>query len=240
MFRWAWRSFGLKACCAPPLLCALLSLSSSVFAQADSAPKTVVLDRVVVRWHAPETGGVYKPKFIFERELAFEARIEALSSPDPDTAVFNDRHVRAALDRHIAETLLESLPIRPEPTVEELAQRAEAARAALEQRVGGRKRLIDAASAEGIGSGELDALLRREARVSLYVDRMVTPMLLPSDAELRSFQRTLSPPARDLPFDAAKVVLRHVYVTQRVSQALDAYYQNARSRVNVVFIRRKN
>lgn len=239
MFRADQRILSALRRIAAPALFGLLSFAPAHAAKAEEKPKILVLDRVAVRWHAPETGGVSKPQFIFERELAFEARIEALSSPDPDTAVYNDRHVRAALDRHIAETLLESLPIRPEPTAEELARRAEATRTALEQRVGGRKRLIEAASAEGIGSGELDALLRREARVSLYVDRMVTPMLLPSDAELRAFQRTLLPPARDLPFETVKAVLQHSYVTQRVTQAIDAYYQNARSRITIVFIRRK-
>src|SRR5580704_19038105 len=132
---------------------------------APAAPKAV-LDRVVVRWHAPETGGPAKPQFVFERELAFEARLESLADPDPEPGPYHERHVRAALDRHIAETLLAALPILPPPAPKAIAVRAEAARALLEQRVHGRAGLIEAAAAEGIGSDELDALLRRQARAS--------------------------------------------------------------------------
>ena len=48
-------------------------------ARADESPGTLV-DRVVVRWYAPELGGVAKPQFIFERELSFEARLEAFNA----------------------------------------------------------------------------------------------------------------------------------------------------------------
>src|SRR5262245_17275701 len=80
-----------------------------------------LLDRVVVRWYAPETGGIARPQYVFERELAFEARLEAFTDPDPDAdpAGFRERHVRAALDRHIAETLLASLAIVPAPSDKE-------------------------------------------------------------------------------------------------------------------------
>ena len=41
------------------------------------------IDRAVVRFVASETGGVRSPRFIFERELAFEARLEALGRSEP-------------------------------------------------------------------------------------------------------------------------------------------------------------
>ena len=97
-----------------------------------------VLDRVVVRWHAPETGGPARPQFIFERELAFEARLESLADPDPEPGPYHDRHVRAALDRHVAESLLAALPILPAPDPQVVARRAETARGILEDRVHGR------------------------------------------------------------------------------------------------------
>lgn len=199
----------------------------------------VVLDRVVVRWYAPETGGAEKPQHIFERELAFESRIEALASPDPEPSAFNDRHVRAALDRHIAETLLAKLPIIPVPTLKEIAVRAELARGVIEQRAGGRERLLAAATAEGLGDAELDVILLRQARASLYLDRMIAPMLEPSELELRGILRTQPTPFRDQPFDSVAPALKRWYIGQRLSQALDAYYQNARSRVTVVLIRRR-
>src|SRR3954463_14107996 len=69
----------------------------------------VTVDRAVVRFEAPETGGARHPRFVFERELSFEARLEALADPDRAAlgeAPYRDRHVTAALDRHIAETIL--------------------------------------------------------------------------------------------------------------------------------------
>jgi hypothetical protein len=228
------------------LLAAASSLAALEQARADTpkppaprAPAPIALDRVVVRWFAPETGGPSNPQHIFERELAFQARIESLASPDPEPSAFNDRHIRAALDRHIAETLLAKLPIIPVPSLKEIAARAELARGVLEQRAGSRARLLAAAAAEGIGSLELDAILLRQARASLYLDRMIAPMLEPSELELRGILRTQSTPFRDQPFDAVAPALRRWYIGQRLSQALDAYYQNARSRVTVILIKRR-
>ncbi|WP_437778053.1 hypothetical protein [Sorangium sp. So ce1097] len=223
-------------------LTALLALASLTGgARAQEAPVAspaapVALDRVVVRWHAPETGGVRRPQFIFERELAFEARIEALADPDAEPGLYRDRHIRAALDRHIAETLLASLPISPTPTSTEVAQRAEAARISLEQRARGRARLLAAAAAEGVSSDELDAMLRRRARASLYLDRMVAPMLEPSDFELKIALRSGATPFKDQRYEDVAPALKRWYVGQRLAQALDAYYQNARTRVSISIV----
>ncbi len=186
---------------------------------------------MVVRWHAPETGGSAKPQFIFERELAFEARLESLADPDPEPGPYHDRHVRAALDRHIGETLLAALPVLPAPDPRQIAARAEAARGVLEQRVKGHENLLAAAAAEGIGSDELDALLRRQARASLYIDKMIAPMLEPSDLDLRNLWQTGSTPFKDRPFDEIKPALSRWYVGQRLGQEAEAYRQTARSRV---------
>jgi len=217
------------------LLLATLALSAPAVAEPSARP--VLLDRVVVRWYAPETGGVAKPQFVYERELAFEARIEAMTDPDPDPVPFTDRHIRAALDRHIAETLLASLPILPAPDAREVGSRAEVARAVLEQRVHGRSKLIAAAEAEGIGSDEIDALLRRQARASLYLDRMVAPMLAPSDPELRALLRTGTTPFSGKPYDQVAGPLGRWVVAQRLGEAIANYYQTARSRVTVTIVR---
>lgn len=206
---------------------------------AESSAPRVLIDRVVVRWHAPETGGVGKPQVVFERELAFEARIEALADPEPDMGAFADRHVRTALDRHIAETLLASMPVVPMPEALEIAQRAEFARKVLEQRCRGRDKLIEAAKAEGISSEEMDALLRREARASLYLERMVAPMLVPSEAELRALLRTGTTPYTGKPFEDVRVALGEWVVGVRLSEAVRTYYQTARSRVVTTIIRAK-
>lgn len=217
-------------------IAALLLTCESARAEPPAAPASSVtlLDRVVVRWYAPETGGPQRPQFIFERELAFEARLESMTDPEPEPGPYRDRHVRAALDRHIAETLLASLPVTPPLKPREVALRAEMARDILEQRVHGRDRLIAAAAAEGITSDELDAMLRRQARASLYLGRMVAPMLEPNVVELRDLHRSGATPYKDQPFDEVAPAIARWYVGQRLNQAVETYYLNARSRVSIL------
>jgi len=218
---------------------ALGALIMAAPARADTPlERNAVLDRVVELWHAPETGGPGKPQFIFERELAFEARIEALADPDPEPGPYHERHVRAALERHIAESLLASLPILKDPGAKAIAALAEVARGILEQRVRGRAKLIAAAAAEGMGSDELDALLRRQARASVYLDQMVAPMLEPGELELRELLRSGTTPFKDRPFEVVRDELSRWYVGQRLAQAVEAYFQNARSRVVINVARR--
>jgi hypothetical protein len=224
----------------------LLTASGAVAAVLPAAPAAaeppksppVVLDRVVVRWHAPETGGSRVPQFVFERELAFEARLESLADPDPEPGPYHDRHVRAALDRHIAETLLAALPVVPPIDPRVIARRAETARGILEAQVHGRPALLAAAAAEALGSDELDALLRRKARASLYLEKMTAPMLEPSDADLLTLWRSGATPFKDLPFDQAKAPLSRWYVGQRLAHETEAYFQNARARVTMSVSRR--
>ena len=221
-----------------------VSLSRSIFATAllvapfaaSAAP--ITLDRTVVRFDAPETGGTSRPQFVFERELAFEARSEALADSDRTErqSAYLDRHVRSALERHIAEVLLAHLPMDPEPERDEVARRVQATRAILEQRVGGAADLLNAASAEGLALAEVERLVMREARASLYLDRMVAPMLEPSEAELREVHRATSNPFRGQRFDEIALSLRQWYVGQRLEAALGAFYQNARARVHTVIL----
>lgn len=219
-------------------LASLAAAAIVAISRLASAEPPALLDRVTVRWHAPETGGAAKPQFVFERELAFEARIESLADPDPEPGPYHDRHVRAALERHITETLLATLPIRPAPKAKEIAARTLVAREILEQRVRGRTRLERAAEAEGISPDELASIFQRQARASLYLDRMIAPMLEPGELELRDLWRTGTTPFKDQPFDRVMKPLARWYVGQRLMQALDAYFQNARARV-VVSVARK-
>jgi hypothetical protein len=202
----------------------------------------VPVDRAVVRFSAAETGGLASPRFIFERVLAFEARIEALADATTrgvgdDGAGYNDRHVRAAMERHISETLLASRRVEPEPTADELAARTDAARRLLIQRVGGAQRLEAARRAEGLVPRELLRVVRRQARASLYLDRMVQPMLAPSDAELKRVLLTARTPFHGRPFDEVQVPLRRWYVSQKFAAALGGFYQNVRSRLKVRVLR---
>lgn len=213
----------------------LVVTAGAVSARADR----VLVDRVAVRFMAPETGGVRSPRFIYERMLAFEARLEALSDPDRRgrrVSGYRERHVRAAMERHIAETLLASLHIEPEPSAAELVRMMEAARLMLEQRTGGREAVADAQRAEGIEQRELSALFRRQARASLYLDRMIAPMLAPSDAELRVVHRGGHSPFSALPFDQVAPALRRWYVARRLGEAVKTFFQTARSRIHVVVL----
>ena len=201
--------------------------------------ETTLLDRAVVRFASRETGGTAAPRFVYERELAFEARLEALTEGgaregDPP---FRERHIRAALERHVTETVLESLGITPPPTEVEISKRMDEARLSLVERVGGLIPLGEAARGEGIGESELKRLLRREALASLYLDRMVAPMLSPSDAELRILHRTERTPFAGRPFDEISSSLRRWYVSVRLGTALSAYYDGLRGRVTVTVLR---
>ena len=211
-----------------------LVLALSVPARAQS----IVLDRAVVRFHAPETGGVERPRFIYERRLAFEARIEALADRDRmnDGEPYRERHVSAALERHIAEVLLASLRIEPEPSELVLSRQMELARKLLSDRVGGEDPLLAAQRAEGVSNAELSRIVRRQARASLYLDRMVAPMLRPSDAELEAIQRSAPAALQNEPFVRARPLLLRWYVSRRLGTAMASFFQEARSRVTITLL----
>ncbi|MBX3183987.1 MAG: hypothetical protein KIT72_00560 [Polyangiaceae bacterium] len=209
--------------------------AAALAAPARGAPRAGV-DRAVVRFVAPEIGGVMSPQFIFERELAFEARLEALSDIGfrvTEATPFRERHVRAAMERHVAESLLAGLRMDRAPSEAELRLRARDARAAWAQRAGGERAIVSAAEAEGLSQAELLRVFRRQARASLYVDRMITPMLRPSRAELESLHASAETPFRRLSFREAEPHLRRWYVSRRLAAALQEFYQNARARVQI-------
>lgn len=211
------------------LVGALLLVAST--SSADTA-----IDRVVARFTAPEIGGVSAPRFVFERELAFEARLEALSDGGFEVSArepYHERHAHAALERHMAETLLEGQEIAPEPTRAELDGRVRAARLSLEQQVGGAQALTLAMAAEGIEPGELYRLLWRRARASLYLDRMVASMLTPGDAELLIVHRTMATPFSAQPYEQIAPQLRRWYIAQRLNTAVRAFYESARARITL-------
>lgn len=200
------------------------------------ARHAVVLDRAVVRFTAPEIGGARNPQFIFARVLAFEARLEALADPQFTARgglAYRERHVRSAMERHIAETLLAQLRITPEPKQGELSRRTRAAWLALSERVNGEKKLLAAAAAEGIDRGEVLRLVRRQARASFYLDRMVAPMLAPSEAELKAIHRAVPNPYSKYDYPRVKAAMRRWYVSRRLQAALQTFFQNARSRLAV-------
>ncbi len=65
---------------------------------------------MVARFSAPETGGAAHPRFVEERALAFEARLEVMAEKAEGTGeAYQERHVRDALERLVGEELLASL-----------------------------------------------------------------------------------------------------------------------------------
>jgi len=216
-------------------LAALVALGAGSPARAEP----VLVDRAVVRFIAPETGGTRHPRFVFERELSFEARLEALSDPDRGRIgdlPYRDRHVSAALDRHIAEAILATLHIEPEPSELELTRQVELAHRMLSDRSGGEDAFDTARRAEGLSERELQHLLLQKARASLYLDRMVSPMLRPSEAELRSIHKAPGTPFQALDFETARPALLRWYVGRRLNAALASYFENARSRIELTVL----
>jgi hypothetical protein len=215
-------------------------------ARAEAPASRAVVDRAVVRFYTPETGGAARPRFVDQRVLAFEARLESMAErPDGVGDGYQERHVRAALEHHVGEEMLSSLarklmagsPPNRRPSDEELARIGSGLSTALFERLGGKERVEQAAAAEELDPPELDAILRRQALAAWYLDRAVSPILEPSDEQLREVYRTSQHPYRGRPFDEVRGDLARWFVVERVRVAETAFYQGARTRVVIVVTR---
>jgi hypothetical protein len=205
-----------------------------VFAVATPAlaDAPVVTDAVAVRFIAPDMGGAAKPRFLTQRQLSFEARLLALEE-DP-TGVVQPRHAHAAVEAHISEEMLRALPLDHPVDFKAVAETVMTLRLALEQRVG-KPAIERAEKLEGMEPSELDAVLERQARAALYVDRAVTPILVTNEDQLRETYRTTSHPFRGRPFEEVREDLARWIVVERFRSAEQAYLQSARARVTVVY-----
>jgi hypothetical protein len=220
--------------------------TGGVSSAAETAPARTVLDRAVVRFYAPETGGTAHPRFVDQRTLAFEARLESLAEkPEGIGDGYQERHVRAALDHHVGEEMLASLankliggsPANRRPSDEDLARVGQDLDAALFERLGGKAQVEAAAAAEQLDASELDAILRRQALAAWYLDHAVSPILQPTDEQLREVFRTSSHPYRGRPFEQVRAELTRWFVMERVRVAETAFFQGARSRVVIIVTR---
>ena len=220
------------------LLAAGLWLAGLPVRAQEPSSEAVPVDRAVARFYAQDTGGVKSPRFVYERVLSFEARLEAMADPSREfgSRAYRSRHVISALERHVAETLLSSLHIDPEPTSAELSRQMQSARTRIVERVGGEQAFLEAMAAERIGARDVYGILRRQALASLYLDRMVTPMLEPTEAELRAAYSRKGTPFRELPYVQARPLIERWYTARKLGAAVQAYYQNARGRLNLVLI----
>jgi hypothetical protein len=221
---------------------------ADVAAPAAPASARPVLGRAVVRFYAPETGGAARPRFIDERTLAFEARLEAFAErgdESGDHVHYQERHVRAALEHHVGEELLASLgakllaglPDSRRPSDAELQRVEDDLGTALFERLGGTARVEQAAAAEQLDRSDIDALLHRQALAAWYLDRAVSPILQPTEEQLREVFRTSAHPYRGLPFDDVRADLARWFVVERLRTAESAFYQGARTRVTVLLTR---
>ena len=222
---------------AAGVLC--LALGSGVL-RAET-PDRAMVDRVAVRYYAPETGGSSRPRFILERVLAFEARLEALGEESAliGSVPYQERHLRAAVERHVAEDLLSALMIERGSEPPDLPGLTAQAREALVDRVGGRAPFAAAMTAESIDESEVIALLRRRMRAAFYVDRAITPILHPNEEELHEVYRTTAHPFRASKFEDVKPQLLRWFVLERLRVAESAFLQTARTRLKIVNVASK-
>ena len=192
-----------------------------------------LVDQVALRFYAPETGGAARPRFVSQRILSFEARLEARAE-DSTLDAFQERHVRAATERHVTEELLASLPLERPPDEAETARVAVELRGALVQRIGGADALAAIARRDGIEEGEIGVMMARRARAALYVEREISPILYPTEEQLREVFRTAPHPFRGQKFDDARPLIARWFVDERLRGAEAAFLQSARTRVKIV------
>jgi hypothetical protein len=205
---------------------------------ANATGASASIDRSVVRFYAPETGGAGRPRFVSERVLAFQARLELLAEGGAPNGTLEERHIRAALESHIAEELLTSLPLEKQPQRDEFERLLDDVRTALTERVGGAERLRQAAALEGLSGNEVDYLVLRRARAGLYLDYAVSPVLRVPDDQLHEVYRTAAHPYRGRAFEEVREPLARWFVLERLHVAEGAFLQSARGRVRVTVLTR--
>ena len=227
----------MRAAHAIGLCVVLTTLAPAIKARAEGPPAFVTADRVVVRYFSQETGGAARPFFVTERMLSFEARLVSLA--DEHTLDFQDRHLRGALDLHVARVMLSKLPLAAEPDVTTMQRVASQLREALTERIGGPAKLNEAAAKEGISAAEVESLFRADARAAIYIDRAISPVLRPSENQLREVFHTGAHPFRDRRYESAKDDFARWFIADRVRAAQAAFAQTSRARVVLSYLSRE-
>jgi hypothetical protein len=224
----------------------VITAAAATHARAETAAPRPVVDRAVARFYSPETGGAAHPRFVDQRVLAFEARLESMAEQSGGTGDgYQERHIRAALEHHVGEEMLASLanrliggsPPDRRPSEQDLARIGSELGSGLYERLGGKSQVDAAAAAEQLDPAELDTIERREALAAWYLDRAVSPMLEPTDEQLREVYRTSTHPFRGRPFEQVRAALSRWFVVERVRVAETAFYQGARTRVTLIITR---
>ncbi len=197
-----------------------------------------VVDRIAVRYTTPETGGVARPLFLTERQLAFFARCEATMDrvPMPE-GEYSERYVRLAMDRLMARAMLAALLLRRGEEPPALPRKVADAREDLADRVGGPAALTALLKREGIEEAELSQMLRDQVRAAWYVDAAVTPIDAMTEDVLREAFRSAVHPYHDLSYADARDRLRRWVRLERFRSAELEFLQGARSRMTVDAVR---
>jgi hypothetical protein len=213
---------------------ALVCLGSAPLrAQEGTIPLYATVDSVAVRYFTPDTGGAAHPLFITQRQLSFEARLFALEE-DPQGMV-QARHARSAIDAHIVEEMVDALPNEQSLNATLLAQAIALLREGLEERVGGRDAIERAMKQDGIDAHEVEAMLTRQGRAALYLDKIAGPILSATEDDLRETYRTTSHPYRARRFEECREDLARWLVDERFRAAEQAYLQSARARMTIIY-----
>jgi len=195
------------------------------------------VDRVAVRFVAPETGGAAHPRFFTQRELAFHARLEALLEQSPvEGTDIPEPYVRAAIDRLVARTMLASLMVQRGVEPPDLPRATQEMRSELEARIG-EAALATAMKLEGIDETELATFLRDRVRATHYVDRAVTPVLTVTEDQLREAFRATLHPFRGAKFEDVRPRLKRWLVAERMRVAEIEYLQGVRARIRVTTVK---
>lgn len=210
---------------------ALLLQAPGALAGGDARADVVLVDRAAARWSTPETGGPPRPRFVTARQLAALARIEAVLEGESEPS---DRFVRVALERRIAEDMLSALLLRRGPEPVTIPALAEEARLELCARVGGCEALATLLAKERLTVADMAPIFVARARSLEYVERALTPIMRPSEEELREAFRTAQHPFRDKRFEEVRGELSRWLVHERLRVAETEYFQNARGRVRLV------
>ncbi len=205
--------------------------------EAVSAP--VPVERVVAEFTAAELGGPAAPRFVFARVLRFEARLLALADgartmPTP----FNERHLRVALRRHIAETLLAARTLGAAPSRDALERRLNEVRRAAVVRSGGEAELAAAARAEGLAANEVTALFLRRARASFYAHLALAPLLEPAAELIAREVVAMSGVAVERTSREQRAEARARLIERRLDETLDETFRGARARLGLRLVDR--
>lgn len=214
------------------------AIGASAAGSAAAEEVGTAVDRVAVRFTTPETGGVARPLFLTERQLAFFVRCEAAMDrvPMPE-GEYSERYVRLAMDRLMARSMLAALLLRRGEEPPALPRMVTDAREDLADRVGGEAALTALLKREGIEESELARMLRDQVRAAWYVDAVVTPIDAITEDALREAFRSAVHPYRDTSYAEARDRLRRWVRQERFRSAELEFLQGARSRMTVDAVR---